>query len=108
MSPWTEWGLCDTICGHGLKNRTSKVLSSILFFSKDIRDNFSSFSRCSAWPAWVVDPVLDPPCSTTFVATLAITFTGQSLLGHNAAASLSKNLLLLASVEEDEKQGQLG
>ena len=78
------------------------------FFSKDIRDNFSSFSRCSAWPAWVVDPVLDPPCSTTFVATLAITFTGQSLLGHNAAASLSKNLLLLASVEEDEKQGQLG
>lgn len=26
MSPWTEWGLCDTICGAGLKNRTSKVL----------------------------------------------------------------------------------
>ena len=25
MSPWSDWGLCDTVCGSGLKNRTSKV-----------------------------------------------------------------------------------
>ena len=26
MSPWSDWGLCDTVCGSGLKNRTSKVI----------------------------------------------------------------------------------
>ena len=26
MSPWSEWGLCDSICGYGLKNRTSRVV----------------------------------------------------------------------------------
>ena len=110
MSPWTEWGLCDTICGHGLKNRTSKVYFLANLFKGYLPWCWQFFLICrsSAWPAWVADPVLDPPCSTTFVATPAITFTGQSLLGHNAPASLSKNLLLLASVEEDEKQGQLG
>ncbi|CAB4056645.1 unnamed protein product [Lepeophtheirus salmonis] len=26
MSPWSDWGLCDSNCGPGLKNRTSKIL----------------------------------------------------------------------------------
>ena len=26
MSPWTEWGVCDAVCGYGLKNRTAKVV----------------------------------------------------------------------------------
>ena len=25
MSAWSDWGICDTVCGSGLKNRTSKV-----------------------------------------------------------------------------------
>ena len=25
MSAWSDWGLCDSVCGSGLKNRTSKV-----------------------------------------------------------------------------------
>ena len=25
MSPWGEWGLCDSVCGPGLKNRSSQV-----------------------------------------------------------------------------------
>ena len=28
MSPWSQWGLCDTVCGPGLRNRTSRVLQS--------------------------------------------------------------------------------
>ncbi len=27
MSSWSDWGMCDAICGAGLKNRTSKVKS---------------------------------------------------------------------------------
>eukprot|EP00090_Calanus_glacialis_P045441 TRINITY_DN8432_c0_g1_i1.p1 TRINITY_DN8432_c0_g1~~TRINITY_DN8432_c0_g1_i1.p1 ORF type:complete len:1537 (-),score=130.83 TRINITY_DN8432_c0_g1_i1:368-4978(-) len=26
LSAWGDWGLCDTICGPGLKNRTSRVV----------------------------------------------------------------------------------
>ena len=26
MSAWSEWGLCDSNCAYGLKNRTSKVV----------------------------------------------------------------------------------
>ena len=26
LSPWSQWGLCDTICGPGLRNRTSRVI----------------------------------------------------------------------------------
>ena len=26
LSPWSQWGLCDTVCGPGLRNRTSRVI----------------------------------------------------------------------------------
>ena len=26
FSSWGDWGLCDTVCGPGLKNRTAKVM----------------------------------------------------------------------------------
>ena len=32
LSAWGDWGLCDTICGPGLKNRTSRVISPNVSF----------------------------------------------------------------------------
>ena len=26
LSEWSDWGLCDTVCGPGLRNRTSRVV----------------------------------------------------------------------------------
>lgn len=41
MSTWSDWGMCDAICGAGLKNRTSKVIKrhakKTFFISCDFR-----------------------------------------------------------------------
>ena len=26
LSEWSDWGLCDSVCGPGLRNRTSRVV----------------------------------------------------------------------------------
>ena len=33
MSSWSDWGLCDTVCGSGLKNRTSKVRYTLIYIT---------------------------------------------------------------------------
>ena len=44
MSPWGEWGLCDTVCGPGLKNRTARVnsWSSYIIIYEIISGNHTS------------------------------------------------------------------
>ena len=44
MSPWSEWGLCDAVCGYGLRNRTSKVSkSNIMWYGSRVRTLKTSF-----------------------------------------------------------------
>ena len=44
MSPWSEWGLCDAVCGYGLRNRTSKVSrSNIIWYGCTVTTLRSSF-----------------------------------------------------------------
>ena len=49
MSKWSDWGQCDTTCGAGLKNRTSKVKIHLTKSSNLVRPFFVTDYRFFGW-----------------------------------------------------------
>jgi hypothetical protein len=111
MSPWTEWGLCDSICGVGLKNRTSKVLENLFVFCFVDCISLLTFChrfRCFVWPALEVDRVRDHLSSMRRATTLARASSGHLRYGPSAIWRRESRRPAASNVAEDEKQGQLG